>query len=102
MSEKNNQMNAVQYILILGMRLYQVLLSPLKVLLFGPLGRCRFTPTCSEYALEAIRTHGAFAGCWLAVKRLVRCHPWGGCGCDPVPKKNADAGPSPAFSGAPR
>lgn len=46
---------------------------------------CRFRPTCSEYALDAITTHGAVRGGWLAVRRLARCHPWGGSGWDPVP-----------------
>ncbi len=79
-------MNAAQYFLIFGVRVYRWVISPAKLLLFGPLGRCRFTPTCSEYALEAIRTRGALAGSGLAIKRLARCHPWGGCGLDPVPK----------------
>lgn len=46
---------------------------------------CRFTPTCSQYALEALRRHGAIKGLWLTVKRILRCHPWGGSGYDPVP-----------------
>lgn len=46
---------------------------------------CRYTPTCSQYALEAISKHGPFRGTWLAVKRICRCHPWGGSGYDPVP-----------------
>lgn len=46
---------------------------------------CRFTPTCSEYALEALRRHGPVKGLWLAIRRILRCHPWGGCGHDPVP-----------------
>jgi putative membrane protein insertion efficiency factor len=66
-------------------RLYRWVLSPAKTFLFGPLGRCRFTPSCSEYALDALRQHGALAGSWLAVRRIGRCHPWGGCGHDPVP-----------------
>lgn len=46
---------------------------------------CRFTPTCSQYALEALKKHGPVKGLALAVKRICRCHPWGGCGYDPVP-----------------
>ena len=60
-------------------RLYQLLVSPL----LGP--NCRYWPSCSEYAAEAIASHGALAGSWLAAKRLARCHPWGGSGVDPVP-----------------
>ena len=46
---------------------------------------CRYTPTCSQYAQEAIRKYGPFRGGWLALKRILRCHPWGGSGYDPVP-----------------
>jgi len=60
-------------------RLYQLLISPLL-----PPG-CRYLPSCSEYAAEAIERHGAARGSWLALKRLLRCHPWGGSGYDPVP-----------------
>jgi uncharacterized protein len=56
-----------------------VTLSPL----LGP--SCRFLPTCSEYALDALRAHGALRGTWLALRRFCRCHPWGGFGHDPVP-----------------
>ena len=66
-------------ILIIPIMAYQILISPL----LGP--SCRFTPTCSQYAVEAIQKYGPIKGSWLAVKRIIRCHPWGGCGHDPVP-----------------
>lgn len=66
-------------ILIGLVRFYQMAVSP-----WTP-ASCRFTPTCSQYAVEAIRVHGAIRGSWLATKRLARCHPWGGHGYDPVP-----------------
>ena len=46
---------------------------------------CRYSPSCSAYAIEALRRYGAAKGGWLALKRIARCHPWGGCGHDPVP-----------------
>ncbi|MFD0940952.1 membrane protein insertion efficiency factor YidD [Pedobacter frigiditerrae] len=66
--------------LFLGIiKLYQLLLSPL-------LGAsCRFTPTCSQYGVEAIKKHGPFYGGWLTLKRIASCHPWGKHGHDPVP-----------------
>ena len=73
-------MRTIMRIMMLGLiRAYQLLVSP-----FTP-PACRFTPSCSEYAREAISRHGACSGGWLAVKRLARCHPWGGMGDDPVP-----------------
>lgn len=65
---------------ILLIKFYQVCISPLKG---GP--TCRFTPTCSQYALEAFRKYGPFKGFWLSLRRILRCHPWGGSGYDPVP-----------------
>jgi len=65
--------------MILGVRGYQVTLGPL----LG--GHCRFQPTCSVYAVEALRTHGAWRGTALVVRRILRCHPFGGAGYDPVP-----------------
>lgn len=66
-------------LLVFPIRLYQRCISPM----FPP--SCRFTPTCSQYAAEAIRRHGPAKGLWLALRRLARCHPWGGSGYDPVP-----------------
>lgn len=60
-------------------KLYQWVISPM----IGP--KCRFTPTCSSYAIQALQKHGLIKGLWLAVKRISRCHPWGGSGWDPVP-----------------
>ena len=60
--------------------LYRYLLSPLLP------GACRYTPSCSQYGLEALRTHGAFRGGYLTLKRILSCHPWGGHGHDPVPQ----------------
>ena len=64
-------------ILIFAIRAYQLTLAPAQIFLFGPGSGCRFTPTCSQYAMQAIRAHGAIAGGWLAAKRICRCHPWG-------------------------
>ena len=70
---------ALSFPLILLVKLYRYCVSPMFP------ATCRFTPTCSEYAREALRRHGPFKGVWLAVKRISRCHPWGGSGYDPVP-----------------
>ncbi len=78
-------MNPAQKVLLLAVRLYRWTVSPALVALFGPGAGCRFTPTCSVYAAEAVQSHGALMGSWLAAKRLCRCQPWGGCGHDPVP-----------------
>jgi len=74
------------FFLITLVRVYRWTLSPAKIFLFGPSAQCRFTPSCSAYAVEAVQAHGALAGSWLAAKRVCRCHPWGDCGDDPVPK----------------
>lgn len=66
-------------------RFYQVVVSGPLHLLLGPLAGCRYQPTCSQYTLEAVRAHGFRKGMWLGLKRLARCHPWGGAGWDPVP-----------------
>lgn len=69
----------MSWVLRLLIRFYQLAISPLL------LPRCRYLPTCSDYAAEAIAAHGAGAGMLLALRRLLRCHPWGGSGFDPVP-----------------
>ena len=72
-------MSPAARLLALPVRAYRLVLSPW-------LGHaCRYQPTCSAYALEALERHGALRGGWLAARRLARCHPWGGTGYDPVP-----------------
>ena len=67
------------WLLVMPIRFYQRYISP-----HTP-PACRFTPTCSQYAVEALRKHGPIKGLWLAVWRILRCNPWGGSGYDPVP-----------------
>jgi uncharacterized protein len=70
------------------LKVYKYTLSPFLALLTGGPGTgCRFRPTCSEYFVEAVEMHGWINGTWLGIKRLCRCHPWGGSGYDPVPGK---------------
>ena len=70
---------ALSFLLCLPIVFYQTYISP-----FTP-ASCRFTPTCSEYAKQAIRKHGPIKGLYLAIWRILRCNPWGGSGYDPVP-----------------
>ncbi|MDO5536276.1 MAG: membrane protein insertion efficiency factor YidD [Desulfovibrionaceae bacterium] len=69
----------IRRLAILPIRLYQLFISPVLP------KSCRFLPTCSAYAVEAIMVHGVLRGSWLALRRICRCHPWGGSGYDPVP-----------------
>lgn len=78
-------MNPVRWVLVAMVRIYRWVLSPLKSAIFGPFARCRYQPSCSEYALQALLEHGAIRGTWLALKRIGRCHPFAGHGYDPVP-----------------
>lgn len=66
-------------IVLLPVRFYQIFISPMLP------GACRFSPTCSEYMVQAVRKYGVFKGVFLGIKRILRCHPWGGSGFDPVP-----------------
>jgi putative membrane protein insertion efficiency factor len=73
-------MTPAAWALALPVRAYRLLLSPWVG------HHCRYTPTCSAYALEALSRHGALRGGWLTLRRLARCHPWGGMGVDDVPE----------------
>jgi putative membrane protein insertion efficiency factor len=86
-------MNPGRFILLMFLRGYQRVVSPILTAVFGPMGfGCRYEPTCSQYAIQAIQTHGTLRGSWLASRRLCRCHPWGGCGPDPVPPAHRNTG----------
>jgi putative membrane protein insertion efficiency factor len=84
-SERNSQPFSLKKVLIFPfvalVRFYQVAISP-----YTP-STCRYTPTCSQYTIEAFQKRGLFVGGWLAMKRIASCNPWGGSGYDPVPEK---------------
>ncbi|MGF1635783.1 MAG: membrane protein insertion efficiency factor YidD [Cyclobacteriaceae bacterium] len=71
----------LSFLLIALVKFYQGAISPLFP------ASCRYTPTCSNYMVEAIKIHGPIRGAWLGIKRISTCHPWGGSGYDPVPPK---------------
>ena len=73
----------MKFLLILALRMYQHILSPCLPM------SCRFVPSCSYYMIEAIQKKGVIKGGWLGLRRLARCHPWGGHGYDPVPEDEA-------------
>ena len=75
----------IRFPFILLVKIYQWVISPLTP------ASCRYTPTCSQYTIEAIEEWGIFKGSWLAIKRISSCHPWGGSGNDPVPKKEKES-----------
>lgn len=88
MNERNNRnkeslmdslKKIMQAIVLAPVYFYRWCISPLLP------ASCRYTPTCSQYMIEAVRKHGIFKGVWLGLKRIARCHPWGGSGYDPVP-----------------
>lgn len=72
---------ALVWALIVPVRFYQWVISPLLP------ASCRYSPTCSAYAIQSLRCHGPLRGGWLALRRILRCHPWGGMGYDPVPER---------------
>ena len=76
---RNGLRQALIFPFVLLIKFYKLVISP-----WLP-SACRFTPTCSQYALEAFRKHGVFKGFYLSARRILRCHPWGGSGYDPVP-----------------
>ncbi|SDL00286.1 hypothetical protein SAMN05661010_00725 [Modicisalibacter muralis] len=80
-------------VLIGLIRVYQYVISPL----LGP--RCRFWPSCSSYAIDAVRLHGPFRGGWLALKRILKCHPWHPGGVDPVPPPRCHGHDSQRYDG---
>jgi len=81
------RISGVSWLLTKLIRFYQLAISPWLKMAGGGHGVCRHVPTCSHYGIEAIKAHGAFKGCWLTFRRLLRCHPWGTHGYDPVPKR---------------
>lgn len=89
MSEGTIAARAVSFAIRLLIRFYQLVISPVLHALGGPLAGCRYEPTCSHYFLQAVRIHGPWKGSWLGIRRIFRCHPWGGHGYDPVPPRRA-------------
>lgn len=75
----NKILKVLAFPFIILIKIYQIFISPLFP------SSCRYTPTCSHYTLEALKKYGLLKGLWLGIKRISRCHPWGGSGYDPVP-----------------
>ena len=80
----------VKTIIRLIIRFYQIVLRPVMKAIAGPGAGCRFSPTCSHYFLQAVEDHGSLKGSWLGIRRILRCHPWGGSGYDPVPPRSEE------------
>ena len=81
---------ALKWVVLTLIRVYQITVSPVLTVISGPGGGCRFEPTCSRYFVEAVERFGLWRGGWLGLKRMARCHPWGGHGFDPVPPKDSN------------
>jgi putative membrane protein insertion efficiency factor len=83
----------MKWVVTILIRFYQRFISPPLHWIGGPASGCRYTPTCSEYFLQAVLHHGVLRGGWLGVKRIGSCNPWGGSGYDPVPGTSSDTHP---------
>ncbi len=87
----------MRHLCIFAVRIYQWVGNPFLRAITGGCGCCRFEPSCSAYAVEAFQLHGSMRGGWLALRRLCRCHPWGGSGFDPVPQPQRSSGTRAQF-----
>lgn len=87
MSSVANMISAAATLVIrVLIRFYQRILKPVLKAAAGPAAGCRYEPSCSNYFLQAVDCHGPLRGSWYGICRIFRCHPWGGCGYDPVPQ----------------
>ncbi|MFU8892301.1 MAG: membrane protein insertion efficiency factor YidD [Luteolibacter sp.] len=85
---------AATFVIRMLIRFYQRFLNPMIKFTAGPGAGCRFSPTCSNYFLQAVDAHGPLKGSWYGIRRIFRCHPWGGWGYDPVPTPRGSEPPA--------